>query len=404
MQVLDVTAHGRPVLSGIKVVDMTRALAGPYAAQTLADHGAEVIKVEPPSDDETRRWGPPFTDDSRRTSTYFEGLNRSKKNIVLDLKMQDARDVLLTLIADADVVIDNFLTGTMANWGMDYETALAPRFPGLIYCQISGFGATGPMGGRPGYDLAVQAFGGVMSINGEADAPPMRVGIPIVDQTAAHLAIEGILLALLERSTSGMGQLVDVSLMDAVATSLHPHAASYLRTGVSPVRTGRLHQSVAPYQVFATANGGSLFIASASDKHFHLLAETLGLDELIADPRFVSNENRVANVQILSDLLEAECLKWDSLELSAALTGRGIPATPVQTVGEFLQTPQVAHRGLIVSDGDYRGIGAPIKLGRSGISPVVRPHDPGQDTDEILSAYGYDSTDIEKLRQEGAVK
>ncbi len=398
------TINSKPVLTGLKVVDMTRALAGPYAAQTLADHGAEVIKVEAPSGDETRKWGPPFTDDSMRTSAYFEGLNRNKKNIVLDLKLQEAREVLFELISKADVVIDNFIPGTMAKWGMDYENDLAPQFPTLIYCQISGFGATGPMGGRPGYDLAVQAFGGVMSVNGEADAPPMRVGVPIVDQTTAHLAVEGILLALLERGMSGKGQLVDVSLIDAVATILHPHAAGYLRTGVNPARTGNLHQSVAPYQVFSTANGGSLFIAAASDRQFHSFAEVVELPELIDDSRFVTNQDRVANIEVLSQLLESKCLQWESQALGEALTAKGVPATPVQSVGEFLEHAQVAHRGLIVSDGDYRGISAPIKLGRSGIASAIRPSDPGEDTEEVLTAYGYDTGDIQRLRDVGAVK
>lgn len=398
------TNKSRPVLDGLKVVDMTRALAGPYCAQSLADHGAAVIKVEPPTDDETRRWGPPFTDETRRTSAYFEGLNRNKKNIVLDLKLESAREVLFKLISEADIVIDNFLAGTMAKWGMDYATVLAPQFPGLIYCQISGFGTDGPMGGRPGYDLAVQAYGGVMSINGEADGPPMRVGLPIVDQTTAHLAFEGILLALIERGVTQQGQLVEVALIDAVSTLLHPHAAGYLRTGVSPGRTGNQHQSVAPYQVFGTANGGSLFIASASDKHFQILVEVLGLEEMKTDPRFLTNQDRISHLVELTALLEPACLKWESGALGEALTARGVPATPVNTVGEFLESPQVQHRGIIVSDGDYRAVGAPIHLSKNSTAIVVRPSEPGQETDEILMEYGYDATQIASLRSEGAAK
>ena len=398
------TNKSRPVLEGLKVVDMTRALAGPYCAQSLADHGAAVIKVEPPTDDETRRWGPPFTDETRRTSAYFEGLNRNKKNIVLDLKLESAREVLFKLISEADIVIDNFLAGTMAKWGMDYATVLAPQFPGLIYCQISGFGTDGPMGGRPGYDLAVQAYGGVMSINGEADGPPMRVGLPIVDQTTAHLAFEGILLALIERGVTQQGQLVEVALIDAVSTLLHPHAAGYLRTGVSPGRTGNQHQSVAPYQVFGTANGGSLFIASASDKHFQILVEVLGLEEMKTDPRFLTNQDRISHLVELTALLEPACLNWESGALGEALTARGVPATPVNTVGEFLESPQVQHRGIIVSDGDYRAVGAPIHLSKNSTAIVVRPSEPGQETDEILMEYGYDATQIASLRSEGAAK
>jgi crotonobetainyl-CoA:carnitine CoA-transferase CaiB-like acyl-CoA transferase len=399
-----VTNQGKPILTGLKVVDMTRALAGPYCGMTLADHGADVIKIEPPTLDETRRWGPPFTDETRRTSAYFEGLNRNKKNIVLDLKLQSARDVLLKLISEADIVIDNFLSGTMAGWGMDFETVLAPQFPKLIYCQISGFGNTGPMGGRPGYDLAVQAFGGVMSINGEADGTPMRVGVPIVDQTTGHLAVEGILLALLERGVSGKGQLVDVTLLNAVSTILHPHSAGYLRTGVSPVRTGNVHQSVAPYQVFPTAHGGSLFVAAASDKHFQIFAETLGRHDIATDPRFATNQERVANVKLLSSLFEEECMKWDSQALGLELTNRGVPATPVHTVGEFLESDQVAHREIIVTDGDYRGIGVPIKFGRSTTAKAIAPSEPGAQSNEILREYGFQSSEIEKMRAEGAVK
>ncbi|MGO1898057.1 MAG: CaiB/BaiF CoA transferase family protein, partial [Brevibacterium yomogidense] len=237
-----VEGAARP-LDGVTVVDLSRVLAGPLCGQMLADHGAEVIKVEPPAGDDTRTWGPPFLPDG--TGAYFTGLNRNKHNIALDLRTEAGMEVLDRLLADADVVIENFKAGTLEKWGLSDE-AISERYPRLIHCRITGFGTDGPMGGAPGYDAVLQAYGAVMSINGEAGGPPTRVGVPIVDMMTGYLSFSGILLALRERDASGRGQLVDAALLDSAIAMLHPHSANLLNGGDEPVRMGSAHSNVAP--------------------------------------------------------------------------------------------------------------------------------------------------------------
>ncbi|MFE2753389.1 CaiB/BaiF CoA transferase family protein [Actinosynnema sp. NPDC059335] len=390
-------------LRGLKVLDLSRVLAGPLCTQMLADHGAEVVKVEPPAGDETRRWGPPFVDDEQTTSAYYQGLNRNKANIVLDLKVGRAREVVLDLIAGADVVVENFKAGTMERWGLGYESHLAARFPRLVYCRITGYGVDGPLGGEPGYDAVLQAHGGLMSVNGEPDGDPLRVGVPIVDITAAHQAFAGVLLALTERAVSGRGQLVDITLIDAVVSLMHPHSAAHLASGAVPVRTGAAHPTVAPYQVFRTARGGSLFVAAASDAHFAALTDVLGRPDLAGDGRFLRNRDRVEHRAELLALLEPLFRARDADELAEALRGRGVPASPVNDVAAALAAPQVRHRGMVVSDGDYRGIGVPIKLGRSASAPPRAPAARGADTERVLAAHGYGADDVAALRECGAL-
>lgn len=395
----DEMASGSP-LAGLRVLDLSRVLAGPYAAQMLADHGADVVKVEAPTGDETRRWGPPFIPELD-SSAYYHGLNRSKRNICLDLSGEPGREVLAELLARADVVVENFKIGTMAKWGFDYDTVLVERHPGMIYCRISGFGADGPMGGLPGYDAVLQAFGGLMSINGEPHGEPMRVGVPIVDLAAANLAFSGVLLALLARGTSGRGQFVDVSLLDAVASIQHPHSSTWLTSGTVPVRTGAAHPVVAPYQTFSTASG-SLFVSAASDRHFAVLCAALGKPELATDPRFATNGERVANLPALQAELVELIGRCDLDELSHELTQRGIPASPVHDIAQALSSPQVVHRNLVVNADGYRGVGVPIKLGRSTPAPVRAPVPIGHDTDAVLAELGYTAEMIAVLRKNGA--
>src|SRR5690606_30737863 len=261
-----------------------------YTAQMLADQGAEVLKVEAPGGDETRSWGPPFLDEGA-SSAYYASLNHSKDNIALDLRTDEGREILGHLIAGADVVVENFKAGTMARWGFDFETVLARRHPRLIYCRITGFGVDGPMGGLPGYDAVLQSFGGLMSVNGYPDGNPLRVGVPIVDIVTAHLAVNGILLALLERHRDGRGQLVDATLLDGVISLLHPHAANWIVGGEVPRRTGDFHPTVVPYQVFRAADG-DLFVSAANNRQFRALVTTLGVPELAEDPRFRTNGDR----------------------------------------------------------------------------------------------------------------
>ncbi|MBB2914369.1 crotonobetainyl-CoA:carnitine CoA-transferase CaiB-like acyl-CoA transferase [Streptosporangium becharense] len=389
-------------IRGVRVLDLSRVLAGPLCAQMLADHGAQVIKVEAPAGDETRRWGPPFADEAETTSAYYQGLNRNKSNIVLDLRTQPAREVLYDLIARADVVVENFKAGTMQGWGLGYESRLARDFPRLVYCRITGYGVDGPLGGLPGYDAALQAYGGLMSLNGERDGEPLRVGVPIVDITAAHQAFAGVLLALLERAGSGRGQLVDVTLFDAVLSILHPHAATYLQSGEVPERTGAAHPTVAPYQVFRTAGPGRLFVAAASDAQFAALTGVLGRPHLADDPRFRRNRDRVGHrVELLAEL-EPVFLAHDAGDLAVRLAARGVPASPVHDIDAALSAPHTLHRAMVVRDGAYRGVGVPIKLSRSAPVPPRAPAAAGADTYRVLAELGCSAERIAALGRSGA--
>ncbi|MBT2272034.1 CaiB/BaiF CoA transferase family protein [Rhodococcus qingshengii] len=387
------------VLSGLRVLDLSRVLAGPYAAQILADHGAEVIKVEAPSGDETRGWGPPFVDSGASTA-YYQNLNHSKENVCLDLRTDEGKEILGNLISGADIVIENFKANTMTRWGFDYETVLAKANPRLIYCRITGFGVDGPMGGLPGYDAVLQSFGGLMSVNGYPDGNPLRIGVPIVDIVAANLAVQGILLAALERERSGVGQMVDMTLLDAVISILHPHAANWIESGKVPQRTGDFHPTVAPYQVFA-AKDGDFFVSAANDRQFHSLVGVLGLPELSTDPRFDTNALRYAHRAELVAILSEKIAEYERNDLGLRLEAAGVAASPVNTVDEALQSEQARHRGLFIETDSYRGVGVPVSLSRSTHREPRRAVARGADTVAVLAAMGYDADRIHALDRAG---
>ncbi|NKY54499.1 CaiB/BaiF CoA transferase family protein [Nocardia vermiculata] len=393
------SATGHGVLAGLRVLDLSRVLAGPYTAQMLADQGAEVIKVEAPAGDETRGWGPPFVE-SGTSSAYYGSLNHSKDNICLDLRTEQGLEILAHLIAGADVVVENFKAGTMARWGLDFDTVLSRRHPRLIYCRITGFGVDGPMGGLPGYDAVLQSFGGLMSINGYPDGSPLRVGVPIVDIVTAHLAVTGILLALRELEHSGSGQLVDAALLDGVVSMLHPHAANWIVGGSVPQRTGDFHPTVVPYQVFHAADG-DFFVSAANDRQFRSLTQVLGVPELADDARFTSNALRYAHRDELVALLGERIALRSRAELAAQLEAAGVAASAVNTVDEALQSAQARHRELFIEAPDYRGVGVPISLSRS---PHRRPRPAvarGADTTLVLTAMGYPAEQVESWRSAG---
>lgn len=389
-------------LRGLRVVDLSRILAGPLSAQMLADHGATVIKVEAPFGDETRRWGPPFVDGDESMSSYYYGVNRSKANLALDLRNHSGQEVLRRLIDGADVVVENFKAGTMASWGLDYADVLAPANRGLIYCQVSGYGLTGTLGGAPGYDAALQAFGGLMSVNGEADGGPLRIGVPIVDITAAHLAFEGVLLALRERAESGQGQLIDISLLDAVTSILHPHAATWLETSLSPMRSGGDHPSVVPYQLFEAAGGELVFVGAASDAQFEKLVRVLGAPTLAQDPRFGHNKDRLANRAALQKALDPLFRLWQADELAALLLREGLAASPVNDIGTALTSDAARGRAMLIETESYRGTGIPIKLSVSGTAAIRPPADVGKDTQNVLAELGFSLEQVDRLYQAGA--
>lgn len=241
------TSYNMGALAGLRVIDLSRVLGGPYCTQALGDHGAEILKIEPPQGDETRGWGPPFRDG---LSAYFSGANRNKKALALDLSLSKGRDVLLRLLEEADILVHNFKSGTMERWGLGYDDVLQARFPRLVYCHISGFGDTGPLGGLPGYDAVVQAMTGLMSINGQPENGPVRMGMPIVDIGTGLIATVAILAAVVERDRSGRGQKIDVPLYDCAISMLHPQAANALMTGKVPVATGNAHPNISPYDMY----------------------------------------------------------------------------------------------------------------------------------------------------------
>ncbi len=371
-------------LAGIRVIDLSRVLGGPYCTQMLGDHGADVIKVEPPQGDETRTWGPPMGADG--TAAYYKGVNRNKRGIVLDLTTDTGRAALLGLLEGADVLVENFKTGTMEKWGIGAD-ALRVRFPRLVHCRVSGFGADGPLGGFPGYDAAVQAMTGLMSINGTEDGGPTRIGVPVVDMATGLNAAVGILLALQERTRSGLGQFVDVSLYDTGLSLQHSHMSNYTMSGKLPRRSGNAHPNVAPYDTFQTG-GAPIFLAVGNDGQFRKLCQHLGQPTLPEDPRFRSNVDRGANRDALKALLEQAMAGLDGAALAEALIRAGVPCGPVLTVAEAAAHPHTAHRGMLVpfTDDPAGGssAGAPVKLSRTPATYRLKPPRFGEHDAEIL--------------------
>lgn len=368
-------------LTGLKVIDLSRVLGGPYCTQILGDHGADVIKVEPPQGDETRAWGPPF---AAGTSAYFQGINRNKRGVSLDLKQPKGREALLGLLEGADVLVENFKPGTMEAWGLSVEI-IGARFPRLVHCRISGFGADGPLGGLPGYDAAVQAMVGLMSVNGDRDGKPTRLGVPVVDMVSGLNAVIGILLALQERQRSGRGQFVDIALFDSGVSVLHPHSANFFASGATPARSGNAHPNIAPYDTFATAKG-EIFLAVGNDGQFVKLCGLLGRPSLADDPRYQSNELRSINRNALKEELEALLVDCDAASLADTLIKNGVPCGPVLSVPQSLEHPHTRHRGLVVEQGEYVGIGAPVKLSRTPATYRRLPPRFGEHNDDVLTS------------------
>jgi crotonobetainyl-CoA:carnitine CoA-transferase CaiB-like acyl-CoA transferase len=367
------TTSNTGALAGIRVLDISRILGGPYCGQILGDHGADVLKVEPPQGDDTRTWGPPFRDG---VASYYHGLNRNKRTMSLDLGSEEGREALLALVAEADVLIENFKTGTMERWGIGYDE-LSKRFPGLVWCRVSGFGADGPLGALPGYDAAVQAMTGIMSINGEASGDPLRVGLPVVDMVTGLNAVIGVLLALQERQRSGKGQFVEAALYDSGLSLLHPHAANWFMDGRKPKRTGNAHPNIYPYDALNTGTD-PIFLAVGNDRQFASFCRVIGQAELAQDPLFRDAGSRSTNRVVLKEKLEAALASFDGRTLVDQLMAAGVPAAPVLPVDAALNHPHTAHREMVVElEGGYRGIGAPVKLSRTPASYRHAPLTPG---------------------------
>jgi crotonobetainyl-CoA:carnitine CoA-transferase CaiB-like acyl-CoA transferase len=396
-------------LTGVRVLDLSRVLAGPYATQILGDHGADVIKVEPPIGDETREWGPPFKGDAasldkgRNPSAYYVNINRNKRGVALDLTKPEAREVVFRMLETADVLVENFKIGTMEKWGMGYEAVLAARYPRLIHARISGFGAEGPLGGMPGYDAVVQTMSGLSSVNGSSASGPMKLGVPIVDMVTGLNLVIGVLLALRERERSAHGQFLDLALMDCAVSILHPHSGNWFVGGKLPTLTGNAHPNLAPYDLFHTATR-PIFLGVGNDAQFKKACAVLGCPEIAADPAFASMALRNANRVDLTGRLAAVFAKLDGVVTAQKLLEAGVPAGTLNSVAEVLTDPQTRAREMVLEKNGYKSTASPIKLSRSKAGLRHAPPNFAEHNSEVLREFGYTDDKIAALSASGAVR
>ncbi|MEQ8665592.1 MAG: CaiB/BaiF CoA-transferase family protein [Rhodospirillales bacterium] len=388
------SGSGETPLRGIKVIELARILAGPWIGQTLADLGAEVIKVESPDGDDTRGWGPPFVeaaDGGDLGAAYFHSCNRGKRSITVDFRIEEGQAAVRRLIADADVVIENFKVGGLAKYGLDYESLRAIN-QRLIYCSVTGFGQDGPYAHRAGYDFMIQGMGGIMDLTGEPDREPQKIGVAFADIFTGLYGVIGIQAALIERARSGKGQHIDMSLMDCMTAVLANQAQNYLVSGKAPKRLGNAHPNIVPYQVFP-ASDGHLIIAVGNRGQFEKLCHVLELDDLLADQRFTTNADRVDHRDELGPIIAAKTATFARDELLSKLEDQGVPAGPINTVEDVFNDPQVIHRGMRLDlacpaarGGSVPTVPTPIKFSDSVLS-LTRPAPAlGQHNDEILGS------------------
>ncbi|WP_113718364.1 CaiB/BaiF CoA transferase family protein [Arthrobacter dokdonensis] len=392
-------------LADLVVLDLTRILSGPFATMTLADLGADVIKVEQPGrGDDTRQWGPPFQGEE---AAYFLSVNRNKRSLAVDLKSPEGLAAVRQLALKADVLVENFRPGTAARLGLGYEE-LSVRNPGLVYASISGYGQTGPDAHRPGYDAIAQARSGIMSVTGEAGGPPVRVGVSSADLTAGMWATIGILAAVHEKGRTGRGQWVDISLLDGSVSWLTYVSSGYFASGNVPRRYGSAHPTIVPYQAFATADGFTM-VAVGNDGLWRRFTKALDREDLTQDARFASNPDRVAHRDTLVPLIEGIMLTRTTDEWVEALDLAGVPVGPIQTVDQALADPQVLARGMVATvqhptEGELRMVGCPVRLSRTPAEVRAAPPLLGQHTEDILAGLGFDESRIASLRKDGAVQ
>lgn len=391
-------------LEGVRVVDLTRVLAGPLCTMTLGDLGADVIKVEEPRrGDDTRNWGPPYLGS---LSAYYLGVNRNKRSVTLDLKSEPGRQLLGRLFEQADVVVDNFKLGTLARWGFD-DTWFERRAPRAVRCSITGYGSSGPKAGMPGYDFILQAETGLMSITGETDGDPMKLGVAIVDICTGMMATIAVLGALHERELSGSGQSCEVSLHDTGLQMLVNVAANHLVSGDEPRRYGNGHPNIVPYRTYRAADG-VLALAVGNDAQFAALAAVVGHPEWAEDPRFARNPDRVRNREALDEAVATVMAGRTRAEWIGSLEAAGIPAGPINTVSEALASAQSAARRMVVdlehpTVGPLRTLGLPIRLGRTPAAIRRVPPELGEDTESVLGEIGVSPPELEQLRSQGVV-
>jgi crotonobetainyl-CoA:carnitine CoA-transferase CaiB-like acyl-CoA transferase len=377
-------------LSGVRVVELARILAGPWIGQTLADLGADVVKVESPEGDDTRRWGPPFIEaGGERAAAYFHACNRGKRSVVADFATERGREIVRRLAARSDVLIENFRVGGLRKFGLDYES-LHTLNPRLVYCSVTGFGQTGPYAQRAGYDFLVQGMSGYMDVTGEPDGEPQKVGVAVSDLFTGLYGVIAIEAALIERGRTGRGQQIDLALFDTMGAMLANQAMNYLASGVSPRRLGNAHPNIAPYQTFPVADG-FVIIAVGNDGQFVRLCAALGLDGLATDDRFSTNAARVANREDLARALMAKTRVRTRADLLAALETAVVPAGPISTVADLFADPQFAARGMRIDAEGVPGVRSPIVMSDSPLSLARRSPKLDEHAAEILREIGLGS-------------
>ena len=398
------TDIAKGALHGIKVLDLSRVLAGPSCTQVLADLGAEVIKVERPHiGDETRHWAPPkFSDD---TSAYYATINRNKKSLTVDITTPAGQTIIKQLVADSDIVVENFKVGGLKKYGLDYDS-LKQDNPRLIYASLTGFGQTGPDAKRPGYDYIIQGLSGLMSITGPSDGEPHKVGVAVVDLFAGLQLTIGIQAALLARQNTGLGQHVDVALLDSALAMLANVGMNYLASDKVPPRLGNQHPNIVPYQVFAAQGAAHFILACGNDSQFAKLCTVLGVD-WHNDSRFMTNPQRVANRELLCDELTKKFAERPRAYWLEVLDQAGIPCGAINNIAEALAMPQALAREMVVDFADQgspvRALGSPIKLSASPVTYRTPPPRLSEHTDSTLANLGYDSEMVAKLKADGIV-
>jgi crotonobetainyl-CoA:carnitine CoA-transferase CaiB-like acyl-CoA transferase len=384
-------------LAGLRVLELARILAGPWAGQLLADLGADVIKVERKgAGDDTRGWGPPFVqaaDGSHLGAAYFHGANRGKRSIELDFETAEGQRLVKKLAARSDVLIENFKVGGLKKFGLDYDS-MSKEFPRLIYCSVTGFGQTGPYASRAGYDLMAQGIGGFMSVTGAADGEPTRAGVPIADIMTGVYAVVGILAAVYERNKTGRGTLVDGALVDTQVGMLANQALNYLVSGDVPVRVGNTHPNIVPYQVFPVADG-HIIIATGNDSQFVKLCDVLGEPSLAQNPDYKDNKSRLAHREVLVARLTELCKRMTKADILAKLEAVGVPAGPINTLDQVFNDPQVIHRGVkldlpsaAAKGGIIPGVRTPLVIGGQPMAHERPAPRLGEHTEEILREIG----------------
>ena len=396
--------EGKLPLAGVRVVDLTRVLTGPYCTMMLADMGAEVIKIEQPGKgDDTRHWGPPFTEGE---ANYYLSINRNKRSIAIDLKSEEGKAVVWKMIETADVLVENFSPGTIERLGFSYDAVRARR-PEIVYCSISGFGQTGPGRNWTAYDLILQAMGGIMTLTGQPDGPPTRVGIPIADMTAGMFAAYAIVAALYRKANGGGGEYIDTSLLGSMVSMHIYYTVNYHMQGIVAQRVGNRHQTICPYDVYPTADG-YICLAIGNDSLWQRLCTVLGWDELAADPNYATNADRLARFDDVTARITERFRTEPSADLLARFGEVGIPAGPIPTIDEVFANPQVQHERLArpvkhPTIGALTVPGMPFHLQQADLEVTLPPPLLGEHTDAILHEFGYDGAAIAALRAAGAV-